>query len=287
MSTRSGHISKKSPLDKKVPTNAKYEGTKSKVNSGCNVNKVKTISTREYLQKKNEPFYRIGPSSMNELLGSSDVMDAGHGQIDYEAELEGGPRIVSHEAQANPEKLDTFIVLDVRPREEFIEGRIVTAKSFPASLLNQDRITADILRLKNKEGTLIIIYDIGDEKLSAKCANSFIEKGYENIFVLSGGLREFAERFPAGIEGQAPLPSAVPKSSSSSRSVMGSSHGRVRTAGSTRSATSSRSYKSRGSKGAKLNDNDDISEVGSTMSVADSVISRAQSKKKATQGRMY
>ncbi len=41
------------------------------------------------MKKKDESFYRIGPASLYELLGSSDVMDSGHGQVDYEAELEG------------------------------------------------------------------------------------------------------------------------------------------------------------------------------------------------------
>jgi hypothetical protein len=44
-------------------------------------------------------------------------------QIDYEAELEGGPRIVSHVAEANPDKTDTFVLLDVRLQDEFREVR--------------------------------------------------------------------------------------------------------------------------------------------------------------------
>jgi len=39
---------------------------------------------------------------------------------------------------------------------------------------------------KNKEGKVIMIYD-DDERLAATAATTLVQRGYDNIFMLSGG----------------------------------------------------------------------------------------------------
>ena len=42
---------------------------------------------------------------------------------------------------------------------------------------------------------MIVIYD-QDESVASKCATALVQKGYENVFMLSGGLRVAKLKFP-------------------------------------------------------------------------------------------
>lgn len=48
---------------------------------------------------------------------------------------------------------------------------------------------------------MIIIY-IDDEREGAKCGNLFAERGFDNIYLLSGGFEEFAAKFPHLLDGK-------------------------------------------------------------------------------------
>lgn len=62
----------------------------------------------------------------------------------------------------------------------------------------------EMLNFRNKPGHIIICYD-EDELLAPRVATVLTERGYENIFVLSGGLKVAWKLFPKGlILGDAP-----------------------------------------------------------------------------------
>lgn len=45
-----------------------------------------------------------------------------------------------------------------------------------------------MIHFKNKEGKLIVVYD-HDESISHKFATTLVQRGYDNVFMLSGGIR--------------------------------------------------------------------------------------------------
>ena len=55
--------------------------------------------------------------------------------------------------------------------------------------------TKDMLKFKNAKGKLIIVAD-ADESMAARFATTLIQRGYDNVFVLSGGLRVAKIKFP-------------------------------------------------------------------------------------------
>jgi len=59
------------PLDRKIKANPKYAGIESKVDSGPTTEKVKVISTREYLRRKSEIFQRMECYEVASLLQKS------------------------------------------------------------------------------------------------------------------------------------------------------------------------------------------------------------------------
>ena len=57
--------------------------------------------------------------------------------------------------------------------------------------MRHDKMTRELWRIKNREGHVVIVYD-RDEREAAACATQFMEKGYDNVIMLSGGLKGFA-----------------------------------------------------------------------------------------------
>ena len=53
-----------------------------------------------------------------------------------------------------------------------------------------------MLHYKNKEGKLIVVYDY-DEIIAHKFATTLVQRGYDNVFMLSGGIRVTQIKFPS------------------------------------------------------------------------------------------
>lgn len=94
-----------------------------------------------------------------------------------------------------------FLLLDLRDPEEYDFWRIKEAINYPAANIGRDKIIPELYRFKNKQNKLIIIY-MGDERKGTAAANLMAEKGYENVFLLSGGIDQFNEEFHNLIEGR-------------------------------------------------------------------------------------
>jgi centrosomal protein CEP41 len=62
-------------------------------------------------------------------------------------------------------------------------------------------MTPELYRFKNREGKLIIVY-MNDERKGCAIANLMAEKGFENVFLLSGGIEQFNEEFHDMVEGR-------------------------------------------------------------------------------------
>lgn len=125
----------------------------------------------------------------------------GIGELDF-------PDSVSVAADHESQPCDRpYLLLDVRPEDEFEVERIVGAEYYPSSRLNSINfetryvqrleiqsfqlfctLCRSMLKFKNVEGKIIIVYD-NDESLASRCATTLIQRGYDNVFMLSGGLR--------------------------------------------------------------------------------------------------
>uniref|UniRef100_A0ACB8FMB3 Uncharacterized protein n=1 Tax=Sphaerodactylus townsendi TaxID=933632 RepID=A0ACB8FMB3_9SAUR len=79
-------------------------------------------------------------------------------------------------------------------------GAEVPAYSYPIATLSRtmNPYTNDILEYKNAHGKIIILYD-DDERIASQAATTMCERGFENLFMLSGGLRVIAQKFPEGL----------------------------------------------------------------------------------------
>ena len=103
-----------------------------------------------------------------------------------------------------PEK--PYLLLDVRDKDAYDTCHIIGAVNFPSAMLSraQNYFTQEVLDFINKEGKIIIIYD-EDERIAHASSTTMIERGVDNLFLLSGGLKVLNMKFPKGLI-RGPLP---------------------------------------------------------------------------------
>ncbi|XP_077329086.1 centrosomal protein of 41 kDa isoform X1 [Lithobates pipiens] len=93
-----------------------------------------------------------------------------------------------------------FLLLDVRDRDCYDQCHVIGAYHYPIAMLSRtmNPFTQEILAYKNAQGKIIIIYD-EDERIASQAATTMCERGFENLFMLSGGLKVVAHKFPGGL----------------------------------------------------------------------------------------
>lgn len=93
-----------------------------------------------------------------------------------------------------------IILLDMRPIHDYVEGHIKNAMSFPACNVQIDYEFSKLNLFKNQADKLIVIY-LDDERHSILQAKIIFEKGFDNVYLLSGGYLIFSKENPDLIEG--------------------------------------------------------------------------------------
>ena len=148
------------PLERRIPTNKKYENIKSSLDTGSSMNKVQYITQGQYIKRQSEIFYRVSPSDMYAMFTEYERHadeNMAPGAYAGGGGAGGGPRIVVHEEEKTCERYEQpYLVLDVRAEADFAACHLVQARNFPQRLLMQDKSTAELHQFKNKEGKLII-----------------------------------------------------------------------------------------------------------------------------------
>ena len=93
-----------------------------------------------------------------------------------------------------------FLLIDLREKEDHLTWHIKESINFPAANMGRDRVIPELFRFKNQADKIIIVY-MNDERQGVQAANLFYEKGYENCFLLNGGIELFNEEYPHLVEG--------------------------------------------------------------------------------------
>ncbi|KAL0483542.1 41 kD caentrosomal protein A [Acrasis kona] len=181
-------------LDKKVTGSKKYDSVKATINSGPTLDKA---------------LKKVGEAGINARFRRDE-----HFKRIKKSEL-------AKKMMINEEDNKTFMLLDVRDADDFTRCHLLGAVHYPAPMLSRsvNPLLPEMYSFKNKEGKLLIIYDY-DEKIVIPLGNLFFEKGFDNVEVLTGGLKDFGVQFPELIQGTLPedptLKKTVKKKPSSS-----------------------------------------------------------------------
>ncbi|XP_078533655.1 centrosomal protein of 41 kDa isoform X1 [Lissotriton helveticus] len=152
--------------------------------------------------------------SINTSRSTLQSVISGVGELDVGKGTKGK---TDSEANQSPRTLDKpyadcpFLLLDVRDRDAYEQCHVIGAYSYPIAMLSRtmNPYTNEILEFKNAHGKIIILYD-EDERIASQAASTMCERGFENVFMLSGGLKVIAQKFPEGLNTGSFPPSCLP-----------------------------------------------------------------------------
>ena len=102
-------------MEKKVPKNQKYGHVQGRLDTGLTVDKVRSVSCREFAKRRDEIFFRLSPGQLNELLSEYESDDFEH--ISESIDRSGGrgePTIVTYSEQSTPRYDKPYLILDIR-----------------------------------------------------------------------------------------------------------------------------------------------------------------------------
>ncbi|KAL7754281.1 Centrosomal protein of 41 kDa [Sorochytrium milnesiophthora] len=115
------------------------------------------------------------------------LVDPGHGQ-----ELHVDPAR-STEAMSEYNYNMPYLLLDVREPDAWRACHIIGALNFPSVFIKRDKVTREQIMYKNKEDKFIIVYD-DDESIAGPAAQTLVQRGFDNVYLLAGGLRLLTQK---------------------------------------------------------------------------------------------
>uniref|UniRef100_A0A8C8FR84 Rhodanese domain-containing protein n=1 Tax=Oncorhynchus tshawytscha TaxID=74940 RepID=A0A8C8FR84_ONCTS len=208
MSTKSS-IGNTEYMKRRIPQNPKYQHVRTRLDTGCSLTKyVERLEEikKNYRYRKDELFKRLKVTTFAQL---PDTFDSHYSVISGVGELDldkNGQKTVTLTTVSSPRLPDgpypdcPYLLLDVRDREQYDQCHIISAYSYPIATLSRtmNPYTKEVLDYKNVSGKIIIVYD-EDERIAAQAATAMCERGFQNLFMLSGGLKVIAQKFPEGM----------------------------------------------------------------------------------------
>jgi len=226
-----------SVLDRKTPSSAKYSHVGSSLDTGASAKKHPVVSSASVRQRRDEIFKRIRPATLVRYISERDIDESVYALADSEACDDGatirsevslpasrGPgavrSVVASSAACSVASavgsvisvVDTdttvdqdrdLVLLDLREPDEYEQYHLPLSVSFPSSKINREQFSADLVRCKRDASKLLVVYHNTDA-LTANFATQLVQKGWETVHALSGGLEEMVESYPEVLEGEVP-----------------------------------------------------------------------------------
>ena len=210
-------------MEKKLKPNPKYKNIGKVIDTGSTINNVAFISDQLVSKRKSELFkrlkgstiikllkstqenqiesiYNLGNEDNNQLNNNNNDNQSVFSQNTNKSNITGVTAVTyATEMLGNLSEID-YIILDLRDESEYNNCHIKEAISFPGVMISRDKFLTEMIMMKNKEGKMIILYH-SDERNGVPYANLLFQKGYDNVFFLSGGIEEFRKKFPEYLDG--------------------------------------------------------------------------------------
>jgi rhodanese-related sulfurtransferase len=156
-------------------------------------------------KQRSELFKRIKPAMMIKLILASQnkpTKEVNENEYDYEQKVKKTKEIdldniLSNKIKSTSEELSeiNFIIVDLREEKEYHKCHIKNAFSYPSSLISQDHFLKEMYTIKNKPNSIIIVYH-KDDRTGSSVSDLLILKGFENIYMISGGFYDFSFSYP-------------------------------------------------------------------------------------------
>jgi len=222
-------------LESRVPRNAKYANVKGTLDTGAHAGNVKPK-----VDRSGEQFRRINRRQLHQLMIACEQSDESVYELqerwddvednDDMASVRSGrsmmstgtvssmasgtqPITVTHSAQVGAAPAaapsagnEHYLLLDVRDDDrDYKRAHLSGALHYPPPLLRRDHFPPQLYKFKNAPSKLIVLYDSDEtSRIGLECATLFLQKGFQNIFLLTGGLKHFAAKYWDRCAGEQP-----------------------------------------------------------------------------------
>jgi centrosomal protein CEP41 len=203
-------------LEKKIPTNPRYAKICSVIDTGAKVKGEIVLSDKVIARRRGELFSRISVDGLAELLSPTTSDECIYTPIDTES-----PTVtVVHLEDVPPSNIaPKNLILDTREEDEFRTCHITGSIHYPLQKIVRGDISINLHMMRLKQpGKHLVVYGL-DDKYSIPAGTCLAQKGWEEVLVLSGGLEEFAIKYPGLVTGSLPLPVKLNKAHSKSGST--------------------------------------------------------------------
>ena len=185
-------------MSKKMLSASIYAQVKSKTDSGLKA--PQTVMETETIcvtKLKGENFGRIAHNVLARYINEGANQQQPEPPLDAIQQLREGPYPAR---KPNPDTvMSKIILLDMRSKEEYYKGHIKNALCFPGSHVSVDHEFSKFNIVRNHPDKLLVIY-CDDERHGILQARVIFEKGFDNVYLLSGGFIIFKREHPDMIE---------------------------------------------------------------------------------------
>ena len=187
-------------FDKKIVASKKYKDVTSTINTGLTVNKVKNVTANECSKRRQEIYYRLSHNQLSKLFEEyeQDEHEA-VAAVANDLNENRGPKIVTYHENSQALNQKPYLILDCREIDEYRNCHILQARNYSFTAMRRDQMHPEIYQFKNKEGAMIILY-CDDERISREAAKLMVDRGIDNIFLLSGGISSLTHLFTRSLE---------------------------------------------------------------------------------------
>lgn len=96
-----------------------------------------------------------------------------------------------------------LVLLDLREPSEYETCRLPLAVNYPATRISRDQFSPDLYQCKKDLNKLLVVYH-RDDQTTAFAATALMHKGWDSVYILSGGFEEIAQNYPEVMEGEVP-----------------------------------------------------------------------------------
>ena len=210
----------KTLMEKKPQKNTKYKSVTKVVDTGKTINDVQFISDQLVSKRKSELFKRVKGSTIVKLLNQNpqteSIYNLGNEPEQQGTGVDDNQSVASVKTSMTQQSSITavtyatdmlgdlseidFLILDLREEDEYKRFHVKEAHSYPGTSISRDKFISQMIMMKNKESKMIIVYHT-DERNGVPYAGLLFQKGYDNVYFLSGGIEEFCKKFPEYLEG--------------------------------------------------------------------------------------
>ena len=202
-------------MKNKLKPNPKYKHIGNIVDTGKTIKNTSSVSDNLVSKRKSELFKRIKGSTIIKLLHSSENQgeniynignDINNNNSDNQSVITNKSNKTNYSGVTNGtnflgdlNEID-YIILDLREESEYNLIHIINSISYPGFFISRDKFIPELYSMKNKDRKMIIMYHF-DEKNGIPYANLLFQKGFDNVFLLNGGIEEFAKNYPEYLDG--------------------------------------------------------------------------------------